>query len=92
MLEFQNINTFLLKKYTPNWSVEVFVVTKIKNTVTWTYVVSDLNGGIFQEKELQKLVNKNLKQKKYLKEKVINCMSNAKGMIIVLIVGLNKIF
>ena len=46
------------KGYTPNWSEEVFVVSKIKNTVSWTYVVSDLNGeqitGSFYEKELQK--------------------------------------
>ena len=64
MLEYQNIKTFLLKGYAPNWSEEVFVVSKIKNTVPWTYVVSDLNGekitGSFYEKELQKLVKENL--------------------------------
>ena len=32
------------KGYTPNWSEEVFVVSKIKNTVPWTYVNNDLNG------------------------------------------------
>ena len=32
------------KGYTPNWLEEVFVVSKIKNTVPWTYVISDLNG------------------------------------------------
>ena len=46
------------KEYTPNWSEEVFVVIKIKNTVPWTYVINDLNGeeiiGTFYEKELQK--------------------------------------
>ena len=46
------------KGYTPNWSEEVFVVSKIKNTVPWAYVVNDLNGqeitGSFYEKELQK--------------------------------------
>ena len=31
------------KGYAPNWSEEVFVASKIKNTVPWTYVVSDLN-------------------------------------------------
>ena len=35
-------------------------------------------------------VKKNLEQKKYLKEKVINCTSNGKGMIVVLIKGLIK--
>ena len=28
----------------PNWSEEVFIITKIKNTVLWTYVINDLNG------------------------------------------------
>ena len=45
------------KEYTPNWSEEVFVIKKIKNTVLWTYVVNDLNGeeinGTFHKKELQ---------------------------------------
>ena len=43
---------------------EVFIVTKIKNTVPWTYAVSDLNGEPiarrFYEKDLEKLVKKNL--------------------------------
>ena len=46
------------KGYAPNWSEEVFVVIGIKNTVPWTYVVSDLKGeeitGSFYEKDLQK--------------------------------------
>ena len=46
------------KGYVPNWSEEVFVVNKIKNTVSWTYETNDLNGekiiGSFYEKELQK--------------------------------------
>ena len=46
------------KEYDPNWTEEVFFVSKIKHTVPWTYVVSDLNGeettGSFYEKELQK--------------------------------------
>ena len=41
----------------PNWSEEFFVISKIKNTVTWTYVINDLNGeeiiGTFYEKESQ---------------------------------------
>ena len=46
------------KDYVPNWSEEVFVITKVKNTLSWTYVISDLNGeeivGTFYQKELQK--------------------------------------
>ena len=42
----------------PNWSEEVFVIKKIKNTIPWTYVINDLNDeeiiGTFYEKELQK--------------------------------------
>ena len=53
--KYKNIFT---KGYTQNWSEEVFVVRKIKHTVLWTYVISDLNGGpiagSFYEKELQK--------------------------------------
>ena len=37
-----------------NWSEEVFVIKKVKNTVPWTYVINDLNGeeitGAFYEK------------------------------------------
>ena len=44
--------------YIPYWSGEVFVIKKVKNTVPWIYVISDLNGeeivGTFYEKELQK--------------------------------------
>ena len=32
------------KGYTPNCSEKVFVIKKIKNTVSWTYVINDLNG------------------------------------------------
>ena len=33
-----------MKHYIPNWSEEVFVITKFINTVLWTYVISDLKG------------------------------------------------
>ena len=58
------------KGYTPNWSEEVSVIKKVKNTVLWTYVISDLNGeeiiGTFYEKELQKT-----NQQEFRIEKVI---------------------
>ena len=34
----------LAKGYTPNWSDKIFVINKLKNTVPWTYAISDLNG------------------------------------------------
>ena len=48
----------IVNKCIQNWSEEVFVVSKTKNTVPWTYLIIDLNGepitGSFYEKELQK--------------------------------------
>ena len=32
------------KWFTRNWSEEVFMINKVKNTAPWTYVISDLNG------------------------------------------------
>ena len=56
------------KGYNPNWSEEVSVTSKIKNTVRWTYVINDLNDeeiiGKLNEKELQKTNQKNLDKKK----------------------------
>ena len=39
--KYKNISA---KGYTPNWSEEVFIISKIKNTVPWTYIISDLNN------------------------------------------------
>ena len=82
------------KGYTPNWSEEVFIINKIKNTVPWTYAIIDLNGEeiteIFYEKKLPKTSQKEFRIEKYLKEKVINCVSNGKGIVIHLIIGLVK--
>ena len=52
---------------------EVFVISKIKNTVPWTYVINDLNGeeitGSFYEKELQKTSQKEFRIEKVIKRK-----------------------
>ena len=65
-------NTFA-KGYMPNWSEEVFVVDKIKNTVPWTYVINDLNGeeitGTFYENELQKTNQKEFRIERVIKRK-----------------------
>ena len=61
------------KGYVPNWSEEIFVIKKVKNTVPWTYVINDLNGeeiiGSFYEKELQKTNQKEFGIEKILKRK-----------------------
>ena len=58
------------KGYTPNWSEEVFVIKKIKNTALWTYLIIDLDGEeivvTFYENELQ-----NTNQEEFGIEKVI---------------------
>ena len=61
------------KGYMPNWSEEVSVVDKIKNTVPWTYLINDLNGeeitGTSYENELQKTNQKEFRTEKVIKRK-----------------------
>ena len=53
-----------------NWSEEAFVIKKVKNTVLWTYLISDLKGeeivGTFLQKTIEK---KKIKKKVELKKK-----------------------
>ena len=71
------------KGYTSNWPEEVFIIGKIKNTVSWTYVINDLNDeeitGTFYEKELQKTNQKELRKgdKLYVKWKGYNKSFNS---------------
>ena len=78
MIKIQNLRiskykNIFAKVYTPNWSEEVFVVKKVRNTVPWTYVINDLNGeeiiGTFYEKELQKTNQQELRIGKVIKKK-----------------------
>ena len=68
--KFKNV---FAKGYTPNWSEEIFVVKKIKNTVPRTYVINDLNGEeiveSFYEKELQVTNQKEFRVEKVIKKK-----------------------
>ena len=61
------------KGYTPNWSEEVFVVSKVKNTVPSTYLINDLNGeeiiGTFHERKIQKTNQKEFRIEKVIKIK-----------------------
>ena len=71
-MEYQNI---FAKSYVPNWSEEVFVIKKVKNTVSWTYVISHFKGeenvGTFYQKKLQ-----TSNQKEFIVEKVIKRKSD----------------
>ena len=55
------------KGYTLNWSEEVFVIKKVKNTVPWTNFNNGLKGeeivGTFYEKVLLKKIKNNLELK-----------------------------
>ena len=57
----------------PNWSEEIFVISKIKNTVPQTYVLNDFNGeqiiGTFYEKELQATKQQKIRVEKVIKRK-----------------------
>ena len=55
-------------------SEDIFVVSKIKNKVPWTYVINNLNGeeiiGTFFEKQLQKTNQQEFRIEKKIKRKV----------------------
>ena len=57
-------NNIFAKGYRPKWSKELFVNSKTKNTVPWTYVINELNGKelleLFMEKNCRVLIKKNL--------------------------------
>ena len=78
----KNKNIFA-KGYMPNWSEEIFVIRKIKNTVPWTYVINDLNAeeiiGTFYEKELQGTNQQEYRIEKIIKKKGDNLYVKWKG-------------
>ena len=69
---FKHKNIFA-KGYTENWSDNVFVIKKVKNTVPWTSIINELNGneiiGTFDEKELQKTNQQVFRIEKVIKRK-----------------------
>ena len=66
-------NNVFAKGYMPNWSEEIFITKKIKNTVPWTYVLNDLDGeeiiGTFYENKLQKTKQNEFRIEKVIKRK-----------------------
>ena len=75
MLEFLSTKMFFLKDMLviEEMSEEIFVIKNVKNTVSWTYVINDLNNeeiiGSFYEKELQKTNQKEFRIEKVLKKR-----------------------
>ena len=70
MLKYKNIFS---KGYTQNWSEEILIINKAKNTVPWTYLINELKGeeikGRFYEKELIKTNQKEFRIEKIIKKK-----------------------
>ena len=66
------------KSFTPSWSEELFIITKVKDTKPTTYEIEDLNEkpiqGSFYEQELQKS-----KQTVFRIEKVLKRRHNKKN-------------
>ena len=66
----------------PNWSEKVFI-TKVKNTVSWTSVINDLNVegivGTFYEKESQKKNQKEFRIEKVIKRNGDKLYVKSKG-------------
>ena len=63
--KFKNI---FAKDYASNWSEEVFVIAKVKNTVPWTYVINDLSGEKLLERFSKKSCIKQIKKSLELKK------------------------
>ena len=66
----KNKHTFA-KSYVPYWSEQIFVITKVKNTVSWTYeviilvILTDTKSlERFTEKNYKKQIKKSLELKK----------------------------
>ena len=64
--KYQNIKIFL--QNVTNWFEGVFVIKKVKNTVPWTYLISDLKAKKllerFRKKNCKKEIKKGLELKK----------------------------
>ena len=67
-LGYQNIKSIFAIGYVLNWSEQVFVIKKVRNTIPWTYVISDLKGeeivGKFTKKNCKNQIKKSLELKK----------------------------
>ena len=100
ILAFQNIKTFLLKDILQIDQKKFLLLVKLKIhllglmllviCMVKKLLVFYEKVQVFMKKSCKRLIKNNLEQKKYLKEKVINYMSNGKSIIIHLIVGLIK--
>ena len=75
------------KGYTPNWSEEISVIKKIKNTVPSTYSINDLNCEeitlTFYQRKLKKIDQQEFRIEKVKKRKYDKLYVKWKGYLIV---------
>ena len=80
ILKYKNI---FAKCYVPNWSEDVFVIKRVKNTVLSTHAIIDLKGeeifGTFRKKELQEPNQKEFRVEKVIKTKCDKLYAKWKG-------------
>ena len=66
-------NIFFVKGYIPNWRKGIFVIQKVKNTVPWKYIISDLNdeeiAGTCKKTNRSSKIDKRKNDKLYVKWK-----------------------
>jgi len=71
------------KGFTPNWTEEVFTVSKIQRTNPDTYKITDLNGeeieGTFYEQELQRTPQEVYRIEKIVKKVKTRSLMKLKG-------------
>ena len=83
MSEFKNLKIFLPRAIHQIGVKKSLLLKKIKNTVLWTYNISDLNDeeilGSFYEKELQKTDQKEFRIEKVIKKKGDKLLVKWKG-------------
>ena len=82
------------KGYTPNWSEEVLLLIKLEiqfhGHMLLMILMEKKLCEHFVKKDCRRLIKKSIEQTKYLKERVINYMSNGKVKISHLLAGLIK--
>ena len=82
------------KGYTPNWSEEVLLLIKLEiqfhGHMLLMILMEKKLFEHFVKKDCRRLIKKSIEQTKYLKERVINYMSNGKVKISHLLAGLIK--
>ena len=78
-------------RYMREIAEESFAIKKVENTVSGTYVASDINieeiVEKFFKKELQKSNQKEFRVEKVIREKAVNYMLNGEDLINRLIAG-----